>query len=81
MVLSLASYESCPDFLNDKEVTSYICFLDSLIDHPDDVKLLREAGIIINLFGSDQEIAQLFTGLGNELVPNRQLYANVRYEI
>ncbi|KAF2299388.1 hypothetical protein GH714_031801 [Hevea brasiliensis] len=81
MALSLASYEKCPDFVNDKEVTSYICFLDSLIDHPDDVKLLREAHIIINLFGSDEEIAELFTMLGDELVPNRFLYANVRDEI
>lgn len=80
-VLSLASYEKCPDFLNDKEVTSYICFMDSLIDHPDDVKVLRKSNILMNIFGSDEEIAQLFTRLGNELLPNPFLYANVRYEI
>ncbi|KAF2299459.1 hypothetical protein GH714_032019 [Hevea brasiliensis] len=81
MFLSLASYEKCPDFLNGKEVTSYIWFLDSLIHHPDDVKVLREAGILINFFGSDEEIAELFKMVAKDLVPNPDLYSNLRFEI
>ncbi|KAJ9174317.1 hypothetical protein P3X46_017354 [Hevea brasiliensis] len=81
MFLSLASYEKCPDFLNGKEVTSYIWFLDSLIQHPDDVKVLREAGILINFFGSEEEIAELFKMVAKDLVPNPDLYSNLRFEI
>ncbi|KAL6141338.1 hypothetical protein ACLB2K_059628 [Fragaria x ananassa] len=58
--LNLIAYEMCPDFKNDFEVTSYICLLDSLIDHADDVKELRSADVLYNLLGSDEEVARLF---------------------
>ena len=46
--MNLIAYEMCPDFNNDFEVTSYICFLDSLIDEAEDVKALRDTSILHN---------------------------------
>ncbi|KAJ9181022.1 hypothetical protein P3X46_009198 [Hevea brasiliensis] len=78
---NLIALEMCPDFLKDFEVTSYICFLDSLIDHPEDVQELRKAKILTNVLGSDKEVAKLFNKIGTDLVPNPDLYANVKADI
>ncbi|OMO83612.1 hypothetical protein COLO4_22407 [Corchorus olitorius] len=43
-------------FDNDFAVTSYLCFLDSLIDEAEDVRALRDANILHNIgLGSDEE--------------------------
>ncbi|KAK4580918.1 hypothetical protein RGQ29_024538 [Quercus rubra] len=79
--LNLIAYEMCLDFENDFGITSYISFLDSLIDEASDVKMLRKARILHNLLGSDEEVAQLFNKIGNDLVPNPYLYLNVKSQI
>ena len=78
---NLIAYEMCSDFSNDYGVTSYISFLDSLIDEANDVKELRKAGIIYNLLGSDDEVTQLFNEIGTDLVPNNKIYSDVRSRI
>ncbi|XP_059428773.1 UPF0481 protein At3g47200-like [Corylus avellana] len=78
MFLNLIAYEGCPDFENDFGVTSYVCFLDTLIDHPADVKELRNAHILHNLLGSDKEVSQLFNDIATDLVPNPKTYADVK---
>ncbi|KAE8098656.1 hypothetical protein FH972_016701 [Carpinus fangiana] len=80
-LLNLVAYEMCPDFDNEFGVTSYICFLDSLIDHPDDVKELRKAQVLHNLLGSDKEVAKLFNDIATDLVPNPETYADVKQQI
>ncbi|XP_034225522.1 UPF0481 protein At3g47200-like [Prunus dulcis] len=79
--MNLIAYEMCPDFQNDFGVTSYISFLDSLIDHPDDVKHLRKKHILRNLLGSDEEVAQLFNEIGTDLVPNNAIYRVLKSKI
>ncbi|KAL6272733.1 hypothetical protein ACE6H2_023425 [Prunus campanulata] len=79
--MNLIAYEMCPDFQNDFGVTSYIGFLDSLIDHPDDVKHLRKKHILRNYLGSDEEVAQLFNEIGTDLVPNKAIYCDVKSKI
>uniref|UniRef100_A0A2N9FPM3 Uncharacterized protein n=1 Tax=Fagus sylvatica TaxID=28930 RepID=A0A2N9FPM3_FAGSY len=81
MFLNLIAYEMCLDFENDFGVTSYISFLDSLIDERNDVKMLRKAGVLYNCLGSDKEVAKLFNEIGTDLVPNTQIYSNVRLQI
>ncbi|KDP26227.1 hypothetical protein JCGZ_22473 [Jatropha curcas] len=76
-LLNLIAYEMSPDFLNDLEVTSYVCFLDSLIDHPEDVQELRKAGILRNYLGSDEEVAAQFNIIGRDLVLNLDVYGHV----
>ncbi|XP_030924544.1 UPF0481 protein At3g47200-like [Quercus lobata] len=79
--LNLIAYEMCLDFQNDFAITSYISFLDSLIDEPNDVKMLRIAGILYNCLGSDEEVARVFNEIGTDLVPNSEIYRDVRVQI
>ncbi|XP_050245194.1 UPF0481 protein At3g47200-like isoform X2 [Quercus robur] len=81
MFFNLIAYEMCPDFENDFGITSYIYFLDSLIDEQKDVIDLRNAGILHNLLGSDQEVADVFNEIGTDLVPNLDIYRDVRVQI
>ncbi|MFQ6648994.1 hypothetical protein Gotur_022234 [Gossypium turneri] len=67
----------CRDFKNDFEVTSYLCFMDALIDTADDVKELRVTGILHNYFGSDEEVANLFNKMSRDLVPDQKMYDKV----
>ncbi|XP_020213816.1 UPF0481 protein At3g47200 [Cajanus cajan] len=80
-MLNLIAYEMCPDFENDYGICSYVSFLDSLIDHPDDVKVLRSEGILLNSLGSDEEVAELFNIIGTDLVPDMTKYARTRTQI
>ena len=66
--LNLIAYALCPDYKNDLEVTSYISFL----------KELRKAGVLYNVLGSDEEVAQLFNEIGTDLVPNPETYKDVK---
>ncbi|XP_043692954.1 putative UPF0481 protein At3g02645 [Telopea speciosissima] len=77
-LLNLVTYETCPDASDDFTVASYICFLDSLIDSAEDVKELRLKGILHNVLGSDQQVADLFNDLTNDLVPDPELYRDVK---
>uniref|UniRef100_A0A7N2M2B8 Uncharacterized protein n=1 Tax=Quercus lobata TaxID=97700 RepID=A0A7N2M2B8_QUELO len=79
--LNLIAYEMCLDFQNDFGITSYISFLDSLIDEASDVKMLRKAGILYNCLGSDEHVAQLFNEIGTDFVPNSEIYSYVRVQI
>ncbi|CAN6586320.1 unnamed protein product [Malus baccata var. baccata] len=79
--MNLVAYEMCPGFRNDFAVTAYISFLDALIDHADDVKELRSAGVLYNLLGSDKEVAKLFNEIGTDLVRNTDIYCDVKAKI
>uniref|UniRef100_A0A2N9GGT9 Pyrroline-5-carboxylate reductase dimerisation domain-containing protein n=1 Tax=Fagus sylvatica TaxID=28930 RepID=A0A2N9GGT9_FAGSY len=81
LLLNLVAYETCPDAPDDFGVTSYICFMDSLIDHAEDVMVLRSEGILLNFLGSDQEVADLFNAIAKDLVPNPYAYAGVKGRI
>ena len=79
--MNLIAYEMCLDFNNDFGITSYISFLDSLIDEANDVKMLRKARILHNFLGSDEEVAKLFNKIGKDLVPNPDIYQDVKIKI
>ncbi|KAB1671100.1 hypothetical protein [Gossypium barbadense] len=79
--MNLIAYEMCPDFNNDFTVTSYMCFLDSLIDEAEDVKALRHASILYNELGSDEEVAKLFNKMNTDLVPSPTIYSYVEQQI
>ncbi|XP_059428806.1 UPF0481 protein At3g47200-like [Corylus avellana] len=79
--MNLIAYEMCLDFENDFGVSSYISFLDSLIDEANDVKYLRKARVLHNFLGSDQEVAELFNAIGTDLVPNAEAYKDVKIQI
>ncbi|XP_027337439.1 UPF0481 protein At3g47200-like [Abrus precatorius] len=81
MFLNLIAYEICPDFVNDFEISSFLVFLSSLIDQPEDVKELRRAGILRNELASDKEVADLFNKMDVVLVPQTDAYARIRDQI
>ncbi|KAK8652612.1 hypothetical protein V6N13_126640 [Hibiscus sabdariffa] len=49
------------------EVTSYIFFMDNIIDNERDVALLHSRGIIQNALGSDKAVAKLFNSLSKDI--------------
>ncbi|XP_060213705.1 uncharacterized protein LOC132640912 [Lycium barbarum] len=79
--LNLVAYEACPDTPDDFGVTSYLSFMDSLIDHAEDMKELRSKGILLNFLGSDQEVADLFNEIARDLVPNPHAFVDVKDKI
>jgi hypothetical protein len=79
--MNLIAYEMCVDFDNDFGITSYISFLDSLIDEASDVKDMRKAHVLRNFLGSDQAVAELFNEIGTDLVPNAETDKDVKLQI
>ena len=79
--LNLIAYEMSRDFKNDHEITSYIYFLDSLIDNADDIKILEKAGIIKNFLCNEQDVASIFNDISTDLVPNFKIYSDVKAQI
>ncbi|KAK6917035.1 Protein of unknown function DUF247, plant [Dillenia turbinata] len=49
------------------EVTSYIFFMDNIIDSSGDVSLLHSKGIIQNAIGSDKAVAKLFNSISKDI--------------
>ncbi|KAB5551720.1 hypothetical protein DKX38_009031 [Salix brachista] len=80
MLLNLVAYETAVS-LDEPWVTSYICFIDSLIDDAEDVKVLRSKGILTNYLGPDQKVAELFNQIGRSLQPNTNVYTEIQREI
>ncbi|KAG5252728.1 UPF0481 protein [Salix suchowensis] len=66
LLLNLVAYESAAA-LDQLWVSSYILFMDSLIDDAQDVEEMRSNGIIINYLGADQKVANLFNDMGRSL--------------
>ncbi|MBA0860240.1 hypothetical protein Goshw_015535, partial [Gossypium schwendimanii] len=67
--MNLIAYEMCPDLKND------MCLLDPLIDEAEDVKEMRDTGILYNRLGSDEEVAKLFSQMNTDLVPSPMIYS------
>ncbi|KAK9163828.1 hypothetical protein Syun_004730 [Stephania yunnanensis] len=67
LFLNLIAFEQCHlDCTND--ITSYVIFMDNLINSPEDVSYLHYCGIIEHWLGSDGEVADLFNRLCQEVV-------------
>jgi siroheme synthase (precorrin-2 oxidase/ferrochelatase) len=81
ILLNLVAYEACLGDNDKLWVTSYICFMDSLIDHPEDVRVLRSKGILLVTLGSEEEVAKLFNEVANYLVPNPRAFNKVKKDI
>ncbi|XP_072064182.1 uncharacterized protein [Arachis hypogaea] len=65
---NLIAYEMCPDFRHGFEFYSFFSLMDSFIDDAEDVKELREAGVLENSLGNDEEVAKFFNELGHVLL-------------
>ncbi|KAG2706335.1 hypothetical protein I3760_05G099300 [Carya illinoinensis] len=49
------------------EITSYVFFMDNIMDNAMDVALLRSSGIIQNAIGNDKAVAKLFNSLSKDI--------------
>ena len=81
LLLNLLAHEACPGTAEGFWVTSYVYFMDSLIDHSEDVKELRRKGILLNALGSDQEVADLFNEISSFMVFDHNVYGDVKSRI
>ncbi|KAL5564835.1 hypothetical protein UlMin_027999 [Ulmus minor] len=88
-LLNLIAYEMCPDYhckttedseMYDYRISSYVSFLDSLIDNEQDVKDLRAAHILRHRLSSDADVAELFNKISPISVAD-DAYGNVISEI
>ena len=64
---NLMAYEVCPNMTTDSGVTSYVSFLDSLLDNSEDVKALESTRVLQNFFGGNEEVAQFFNSISVNL--------------
>ncbi|KAB5519386.1 hypothetical protein DKX38_023705 [Salix brachista] len=80
VLLNLIAYETCCHASGELWVTSYACFLDSLIQDVEDVKVLQSEGIL-NIFVREQEVADLFNQMSRNLVHNPYTYSEVKRRI
>ncbi|XP_011011198.1 PREDICTED: UPF0481 protein At3g47200-like isoform X1 [Populus euphratica] len=80
LLLNLAAFETCGGWYS-KKCTSYVCFMRSLIDKPEDVKELRSKGILRTTIGSDDQIAQIFKEITTNLAPNPSAYNAVKSSV
>ncbi|KAJ6288705.1 hypothetical protein OIU76_024648 [Salix suchowensis] len=67
LFLNLIALEQCHIGCGNK-ITSYVVFMDSLINSPEDVAYLHYRGIIEHCLGSDADVADLFNQLCQEVV-------------
>lgn len=77
ILLNMIAYESFPNGPDDLVITSYVCFIDSLIEDAEDVRLLRSKGIVRNFLGNDQQVADLFNQIATNTAPNPIVYAEI----
>ncbi|KAK9269599.1 hypothetical protein L1049_001376 [Liquidambar formosana] len=78
MIVNLIAYEGEQ---NESWFTSYIYFLDLLIDDAGDVKELRTAGILDCCLSSDEEVAKLFNEIGTDLEPDTDTCSGIKEQI
>jgi hypothetical protein len=55
--------------------------MDSLIDQPEDVRVLRSQGVLIVTLGSEEEVAKLFNEVAKYLMPNPIVFNKVKKDI
>ncbi|XP_010938732.1 UPF0481 protein At3g47200-like [Elaeis guineensis] len=75
--LNMIALEMYLGSAGDYGITSFVWFLDCLIDRAEDVRELREEGILLNALGSDEQVAELFNELATNLAPDYRAYGDV----
>ncbi|KAK3012676.1 hypothetical protein RJ639_009872 [Escallonia herrerae] len=77
---NMIAYEMCPHNPNDFRITSYISLMKSLVDAPEDVKVLRSAGVLMNSLGSGEDVIKMYDEIGTPVV-NSYIFNEVRERI
>nr|BAF98606.1 CM0545.450.nc [Lotus japonicus] len=53
------------------KITSYVYFMDFIIDTEKDIAILEQKGILINRLGSDKALARMFNSISKEIIVDR----------
>ncbi|XP_052170372.1 uncharacterized protein LOC127786764 [Diospyros lotus] len=67
MFLNLLAFERC-HICATSDITSFIAFMDCIIDSSGDIELLSSKGIIDKCIGTDKEAADLFNTMSKDLI-------------
>ena len=79
---NLIAYERCPSITPGSGVTSFLSFLDLLIDYPEDVDLLESAQVLQISFASSEAVAHFFNSISvNLTVEDFGFYSQVLADI
>ncbi|XP_047974748.1 UPF0481 protein At3g47200-like [Salvia hispanica] len=82
---NLISFEMSPKRDTDKDtvfgLTSYLNFMKALIHNANDVKVLREKGILYGLLATDEDVVEMFKSIDTYGYPNRGLFLDVKMMI
>ncbi|KAF3777068.1 UPF0481 protein [Nymphaea thermarum] len=79
--MNLMAFERMhPKLIGNHVVTSYVSFMDELMDTAEDVSLLCSKGIVRNFLGSDEDAAKVFNKLGDGIMDclDSELYKNLQ---
>ncbi|MFS8001887.1 hypothetical protein Hanom_Chr13g01195591 [Helianthus anomalus] len=74
--LNLIAYERW-SVKNDAWVISYVCLLQSMISNHEDVKVLKNAGVLESFLGNDRDVVAFFDDITTDLVPRNKTYIDV----
>ncbi|GAU44044.1 hypothetical protein TSUD_300140 [Trifolium subterraneum] len=66
---NMVAFEKCYKRCN-PDMTTYMFFLNGLINSADDVSVLHYKGIIHHSLGSDEHVAELINNIAKEIVPD-----------
>ncbi|KAL0456356.1 UNVERIFIED_CONTAM: hypothetical protein Slati_0974800 [Sesamum latifolium] len=77
---NMIAFEFSPGIYTDFGVTSYVNFMKSLIQSPDDVKELREKGIFTTTL-SNKEVVQMFEEMDTYGLEKRDAFLEVKMRI
>ncbi|KAA8517221.1 hypothetical protein F0562_017527 [Nyssa sinensis] len=77
--ISAIAQEACTE--NEFEFSSYVKFLDLLIDNVDDVKVMQSAGILKNIQGNEDQLANFINKIGAAVEPQPDDYKDVKREM
>ncbi|KAG6386649.1 hypothetical protein SASPL_151817 [Salvia splendens] len=80
---NIIAFEMSPETRTDFAVTTYFNFMKALIHNANDVKVLREKGILYGLLASNEEVVEIFKSIDTYGYSNRTrgLFRNVKIGI
>ncbi|KAA8517231.1 hypothetical protein F0562_017517 [Nyssa sinensis] len=81
LFLNMMAYELAPHPGTLFEVSTYIYFMNSLINEAADVFELRSKNIILNFLGTDKDVANVFHTMTVDAVPNFHIIEHVSDKI
>ena len=78
---NMIAFEMSPETHTDYAVTTYFNFMKPLIHNANDVKVLREKGILYSLLASDEKVVELFKSIDTYGYSNFGLFRDVKMRI